>query len=167
MGIDHGESNVRRARRRIAKNGWTNVEAHLGDATRTLPDLEFDAAVALYSLSAMPDMAAATRLVHEALAPGGHCFVADVRFVPSGRADGVLRLLRTAIRRLAGGTGEDVVPHMREVFTSVQLLDGRGGTLDEVPPWPPLVMLVTTKGHESHSPEGAADPSGVGSSSER
>ncbi len=69
------------------------MEARVADATDpSLPaDLgpsRFDAAFAMYSISAMPDIAAAVALAYEALRPGGRLFVADVRLVPGGRAAG-------------------------------------------------------------------------------
>jgi hypothetical protein len=86
--------------------------------------------------------------VHAALRPGGRLFVADVRLVPGGRAAPLIRLLRGTYRRLAGATGEDVLPHLLDTFGSVTHLGSDGLPTDRgVRPWPPLIMLVTTKQH--------------------
>jgi hypothetical protein len=102
--------------------------------------------IAQYSFSAMPDIGAAVRRAHDALRPGGRLFVADVRLVPGGRTAPLVRLLRAAYRRLAGATGEDVLPHLVETFGSVTHVGGDGTPVENaVRPWPPLIMLVATK----------------------
>jgi ubiquinone/menaquinone biosynthesis C-methylase UbiE len=151
VGVDVAPAMLARAEARVAREGWANVETRLADATD--PNLpaelgagRFDAAFAMYSISAMPDIAAGVRNVHAALRPGGRLFVADVRLVPGGKAAGAIRALRWLYRRLAGASGNDVVPHLREVFDEVALVDGRGEPHDHpLAPWPPLVMLVATK----------------------
>ncbi len=71
--------------------GWTNVDVRLGDACRPAfdqPDLagrEFDAAIATFAISAMPDAGAVLRNVRDALRPGGQLFVIDLCLVPRGR----------------------------------------------------------------------------------
>lgn len=151
VGIDVAPAMIARAQARIEREGWTNVEARLADATD--PDLptdlgpgRFDAAFAMYSISAMPDIAAAVALAHEALRPGGRLLVADVRLVPGGRAAGLIRALRGVYRRLAGATGDDIVPHLHDRFDTVTMIGRRGAPTERQPThWPPLVMLVATK----------------------
>lgn len=147
VGIDIAPKMIDRARERVDREGWTNVKTLLGDATTAdLGSERFDAAFAMYSISAMPDIAAGVRTVHAALRPGGRLFVADVRLVPGGKAAGVIRALRWLYRGLAGASGDDVVPHLREMFDEVIVVDGRGERYDRpLPHWPPLVMLVATK----------------------
>lgn len=148
LGVDSSADMLRRAQRRIAERGWNNVETELVNAaTADLGDAEFDAVFAMYALSAMPDIAAVAARAYAALRPGGRMFVADVRLVPDGRAAALIRLLRSAYRRFAGATGDDVIPPVRNAFDSVQLIDGRGNPLDRPfpGPWPPLTMLVATK----------------------
>jgi ubiquinone/menaquinone biosynthesis C-methylase UbiE len=151
VGIDVAPAMITRARARIERAGWTNVEARVADATDpNLPaDLgpgRFDAAFAMYSISAVPDIAPAVALAYEALRPGGRLFVADVRLVPGGRAAGLIRLLRGAYRRLAGATGDDIVPYLRDRFDTVTMIDKHGAPTERQPAhWPPLVLLVATK----------------------
>lgn len=151
VGVDVAPKMIARARARIEREGWTNVETRVADATD--PDLpaalgpgRFDAVFALYSISALPDIAAGVALAHEALRPGGRLFVADVRLVPGGRAAGLIRFLRGVYRRLAGATGEDIVPYLRDRFDTVTMIDRNGAPTERQPThWPPLVMLVATK----------------------
>ncbi|MCI2422762.1 class I SAM-dependent methyltransferase [Saccharopolyspora sp. K220] len=147
LGVDSSPGMLRRARKRVHRHGWQNVDVQQADATTTdLGTAEFDAVFAMYSLSAMPDTAAATQRIHTALRPGGVLFLADVRLVPEGRAAGLVRLLRSAYRKFSHATGEDVVPHVRRTFGAIQTVDhdGRPGP-DELRSWPPLVMLTARK----------------------
>ena len=145
-GLDASPAMLRRAARLVARHGWDNVDLVTADAaTADLGTERFDAAFALYSLSAMADFPAAIRRVHAALRPGGRLFVADVRLVPGGRAAPVIRVVRAAYRRFARATGRDVAPEIREVFGTVNLPDGRAFDEAALPNWPPLLMLVATK----------------------
>jgi hypothetical protein len=83
---------------------------------------EFDAAVALNSFSAMPDVRAAVELAHDALRPGGRLFVFDMRLVITGHLGKrmLTRLMRGIYRVTAGFTGADVVAELRKVFATVE-----------------------------------------------
>jgi ubiquinone/menaquinone biosynthesis C-methylase UbiE len=147
VGVDNSAGMLAKARARIAREGWDNVIVEAADATTAELGVErYDVVIAQYSFSAMPDIGAAVRQAHDALRPGGRLFVADVRLVPGGRTAPLVRLLRAIYRRLAGATGEDVLPYLVETFGSVTHV-GRDGTPVEnaVRPWPPLIMLVATK----------------------
>lgn len=147
-GYDLAGTMIARARRRIAEQGWDNVEAHQADATTTdFGENVYDTAFAMYSLTAMPEYPAAIRRIHTALRPGGRLFVADVRLVPGGRAAPLIHLFRGMYRALAGVTGEDIRPALRAEFASVDLWDPHRNepTAADLPHWPPLVMLVATK----------------------
>jgi ubiquinone/menaquinone biosynthesis C-methylase UbiE len=149
VGVDASAGMMRRATRRVEEQGWDNVELVFRDATTAdLGTERFDAAFALYSLSAMADFPRVIRRVHTALRPGGKLFVADVRLVPGGRTAPLVRLFRAAYRRLAKATGRDVAPAIREVFDTVELPDGREFHERDLPHWPPLLMLVATKSAE-------------------
>jgi len=154
VGVDIAPAMIARAEARVAREGWANVETRLADATdpNLPPELgsgRFDAAFAMYSISAMPDIAAGVALAHDVLRPGGRLFVADVRFVPGGRAVWLIRLLRGVYRRWAGASGDDIVPYLRDRFDTVTMIDGNGAPTERQPThWPPLVMLVATKASE-------------------
>lgn len=148
-GYDLAAKMVARSKRRIAVHGWDNVEVHRADATATDFGAEcYDVVFAMWSLTAMPDSAAAIRRIHRALRPGGRLFVADVRLAPGGWTAPLVWLFRRLYRLLAGVTGDDIRPALRETFGSVELWDAKGNAPTEdgpLPHWPPLVMLVATK----------------------
>ena len=147
VGLDLSPKSVRGAARRVERHGWHNVDLITADATTTdLGTERFDTVIALYALSAMVDFPAAIRRAHAALRPGGTLFVADVRLVPGGRAAPLIRLLRAIYRGLAKATGRDVAPAVRAVFETVTFPDGRAFDENLLPHWPPLLMLVATKG---------------------
>lgn len=151
VGVDNSPGMLVRARARVAEAGWVNVAAEAADATTAdLGTARFDAAFALYSLSAMPDIGAAVQRVHEALRPGGRLFVADVRLVPGGRTAPLVRLMRGAYRRFAGATGQDVLPYLKAAFGAVTHVGRAGqplgdGAAVEARHWPPLMMVMATK----------------------
>ncbi|GAB3455740.1 class I SAM-dependent methyltransferase [Actinophytocola sediminis] len=148
VGVDLSQASVRRARARIARLGWSNVAVeHADAATADLGDARYDAAFAMYSLSAIPDYRAAIRRAHTALRPGGRLFVADVRLVPGGRAAPAIWLFRALYRGLAGASGEDITPAIRDTFDHVDLWDPHDNRPVAMAqrPWPPLVMLVATR----------------------
>lgn len=135
MGVDNSPAMLARARRQVEERGWTNVRLHLADASRVpFGHEEHDAAIALSSLSAMPDVPTAVRHLHGALRPGGRLFVFDVRLRPTGgrRHRAVTGLLRLTYRALAGFTGADVVAEIERVFGAVRPAlypDGVGDTI--------------------------------------
>lgn len=122
-GVDNSQAMLARAKRRVDERGFTNVRLRLADASRVpVGREEFDAAIALSSLSAMPDVPTAVRHVYDALRPGGRLFVFDVRLRPTGghghRA--LVRLLRLIYRAFAGFSGADVVAEIERVFGAVR-----------------------------------------------
>ena len=125
VGIDNSPGMLRRARDLVAAKGWNNVTVLAADAGRDrLGDNEFDAAVALSSLSATADVRAAVGNAFAALRPGGRLFVFDIRLVPTSGSRLLVRALHHAYRALAGATGEDVLAELRTTFPSVEVLHG-------------------------------------------
>jgi ubiquinone/menaquinone biosynthesis C-methylase UbiE len=131
VGVDYSPRMVARARAVVRDREWSNVEIIQGDATREpLGDGEFDAAIALTSFSAMPDVPAAVANAHRALRPGGRLFVFDMRLVPTG---GALSRFRTRVARLvyritAGFTGADVAAELERIFATVTPVLPHGAT---------------------------------------
>jgi ubiquinone/menaquinone biosynthesis C-methylase UbiE len=135
VGVDYSSHMVAKARKRIRRHGWTNVEVRQADASRVPHGTaEFDAATALASLSAMPDVANAVQLAHDALRPGGRFFVFDLRLAGNTRK---IRILRRFYRATAGFTGVDVLAELRRTFATVELL---------VPEHPTMTIVLATKG---------------------
>jgi S-adenosylmethionine-diacylgycerolhomoserine-N-methlytransferase len=65
------------AERRISKNGWTNVETTVADATTFVPREPVDVVTFSYSLTMIPDWFAAIDRALEMLKPGGTIGVVD------------------------------------------------------------------------------------------
>lgn len=134
VGVDYSPHMVAKARKRIAPHAWTNVEVRQADASReSHGEAEFDAATALMSISAMPDVAKAVNLAHDALRHGGRLFVFDLRLAGTDRKT---RILRGSYRATAGFTGADVLTELRRTFATVELV---------VPEHPTMTMVLAIK----------------------
>lgn len=122
VGIDYSPKMLAKAACRIREHGWSNVTVHHADAAReSLGHNEYDAAIASFSFSAMPDVGAAVGFAHEALRPGGRLFVIDMRLLPAGHLvnRAAVRLMRGIYRATAGFTGADVIAELRNTFGTV------------------------------------------------
>lgn len=144
VGIDVSPKMLTRAQARIDANGWTNVEVRLTDAS-TSTDLEpdtYDAAIASFSLSTVPDLNAAAERVHAALRPGGKLYFADAHFRP-----GLPRALRLLYRVLTGANGNDVPAAARTRFATVEPVIAENGDLAPhgERSWPPVAAGLATK----------------------
>lgn len=140
VGVDDSTGMLRRAQQRVAAGGWTNVELRRADASSApLGASEFDAAVAHASLSAMPDVPAATRHVYDALRPGGRLFVFDLRLVPAEDSKVLTRLLGGIYAVLAGATCADVRAELHHAFDEV----------DELPIDRPTIEIALTRKAET------------------
>lgn len=76
-GLDFSASMLARARRRVVRNGWSGVGLVQGDATVLPFSATFDAVLFAYSLSMVPDFAAALRGARACLRSGGVLVVLD------------------------------------------------------------------------------------------
>jgi ubiquinone/menaquinone biosynthesis C-methylase UbiE len=129
VGVDNSPRMLARARHRAREHGWSNVTIRRADAAReSLGDNEFDAAVALSSLSAMADVRAGVEFAYEALHPGGRLFVFDMRLIPTGHLGKrmTIRLMRGIYRATAGFTGADVISELRHTFATVTAVHPSG-----------------------------------------
>lgn len=143
VGVDYSPKMVRHAAARIREEGWDNVEVHRTDFTRPGIPLEgFDAALALATLSAMPDVPAAVTNAYDALRPGGRLFIFDFQLEPRGRGWLVLWGLGLIYRALAGWTGVDVLATTRSTFDHVELVAPEG---QQPNPDGWVLLLVATK----------------------
>ena len=77
IGVDVTEPMLDRARLRVAKAAWENVELHCADMTEFDPGTEFDAAVFTLSLSTVPDPAKVFHHTIRHLKPGATVVIAD------------------------------------------------------------------------------------------
>lgn len=130
VGVDHSPRMLERARERVTEHRWTNVELRNADVTTDAgPDPEFDAAVAVFSLSAMADVEAALSWVHRALVPSGRLLVVDMQLVPRGAATPVLWVMRSAYEARTGWDGVDPLAAARRVFAEVEELRSERSTV--------------------------------------
>lgn len=133
LGVDYSPRMLARARGVIDAHGWPNVRLRRADIAReSLGDNEFDAAVALSSFTATPDVRAAVEIAHAALRPGGRLFVFDMRLIPTGNLvrRTAIRLGRATYRATAGFAGADVIHELQRTFATVTPVfpGGRFGT---------------------------------------
>jgi len=80
IGIDFSKGMLKRAKRRVQQQEWTNVELKEGDA-RKLDTMEipaFDRLLFFLTLSVLPDWEEIFRNAWRRLEPGGRCVVFDV-----------------------------------------------------------------------------------------
>lgn len=95
LAVDYSPEMVDRARDRVAEGSWDNVDVREADATTVDFGGEFDATLAILSMSVMPDKRQAVENVYDALRDGGTFVVFDVRPVPAGPG----RILNPLLRR--------------------------------------------------------------------
>jgi ubiquinone/menaquinone biosynthesis C-methylase UbiE len=146
LGVDFSPKMVAAARQRAERHGWRNVEIALADVTRDpLGHDDFDAALATFSFSAMPDVRRAVENVHGALRPGGRLFVLDLRFVPAGLAAPLVWVLDRLYRLLTGRSGEDVLVELDRVFATVEGIAESGNPRSRSTGWPPITLVIATK----------------------
>jgi ubiquinone/menaquinone biosynthesis C-methylase UbiE len=137
---------VAAAQKRVGQHGWGNVAVVLRDVTRdALGSDEFDAAIATFALSAMPDVPAAVQNVHRALRPGGQLFVLDLRFDTTGTFGAVSWLLDRTYRILAGRSGEDVLAALDDTFQTVEGIMQNGVRRPRSRRWPPIMLVIARK----------------------
>ncbi len=76
-GLDFSADMLRVAERRVAAEGWSNVELVQADATRMSLGRRFDGILFAYSITMIPDWPEALRRAFEHLKPGGRMVVLD------------------------------------------------------------------------------------------
>jgi ubiquinone/menaquinone biosynthesis C-methylase UbiE len=145
VGTDYSPRMLAQARATLAAHGWDNVEVRHGDASADpLGSGVYDAAIAAYSLSTVPDLHAAIEHLYAALCPGGRAFVGDVHFGWHPAA----RLLRRLYRMITAGNGDDIVAALCARFDSVEPVtrdDGRALSPQPGKSWPPITYVIARK----------------------
>ena len=131
VAVDYSPEMIAKARARIDHHGWENVEVRRADATTAAFDEPFDAAIATFSLSVMPDIRRATETVSQSLAPDTTFVVVDIRPVPDGPARVLNPFLWRFLRWYANwNPDDDVVAALETVFDTHELVDSSlAGTL--------------------------------------
>ena len=96
-GVDRTAAMLARARRRIARRGWTNVRLVEADLAEWRPAAPLDGAISVLALGLAPDLERAVANVATALRPGGRLAVVDLRIpdrVPRPIVDFGIRINR-------------------------------------------------------------------------
>ncbi len=75
IGLDFSPHMLGKARKRVARHGWTNVELLQADATTLNLPMRFDGILFAYSLALIPEWRTALERAHEHLVPGGRVVV--------------------------------------------------------------------------------------------
>jgi phosphatidylethanolamine/phosphatidyl-N-methylethanolamine N-methyltransferase len=133
VGIDLSAPMLAKARRRVAALGLSNVEAlAVMDAERLdFPDAAFDAVVAQYVVTAVPNPEAALDEFLRVVRPGGEIILTTRIGAERGLRGGVERLLAPATARLGWRTEFPFERYRRWA-------NGRGALVTEHRPLPPL-----------------------------
>lgn len=122
VGLDLVSEMLAVARRRIGRQGWTNVSLVQADAAR-LPFREecFDRVLCTFALNIIPEYRDAVREVERVLAPGGRFVALEVSLT----ADSVPRWLGPLVQRVVGTCAIDLshrsLEAIRDIFGGVEV----------------------------------------------
>lgn len=130
-GIDLSAEMLEKAQEKVLELGLVNVTLKVMDATRMdLGDDEFDAALATYTISAVPDPVAVLREMRRVVKPGGNIVVLN-HFRSEGRVVGRLEdLVAPVCTRLGWKSNLPLAPLLEavglvpNVWTKVNLFNG-------------------------------------------
>ena len=125
MGLDFSQAMLARAERRVARHAWPNVELLHADAVNMSLGRTFDGILVAYSISMIPDWAAALRRAFDHLKVGGRMVVIDfggfAGWGPLGPLmRGWLKLNHVQIQ-------DHYIEEMRRIFGPVELRHWLGG----------------------------------------
>lgn len=134
--VDLSESLLEIARRRVEKQGWTNVDLRRADVTALdapdAPDASADVVTFSYSLTMIPDWFAAIDRAHRLLRPGGTLGVVDFHVSRKYPEDDQVRhswLTRSFWPAWLGldnvHPSPDHLPYLRRNFATVHLSEHR------------------------------------------
>ncbi len=132
--VDLSTSLLEVARARIAREGWTNVEAVEADVTTFRPpEQRIDVVTFSYSLTMIPDWFAAVDHAADLLAPGGHIGVVDFFVSRKYPGEGLRRhgwftrhLWPTWFASDNVFLSPDHVPYLQRRFETARLAQRRG-----------------------------------------
>ncbi len=125
VGLDFSADMLQRARRRVQRHGWRNVELVCADATTMDLGRAFDRVLLAYSLTMIPDPHAALTRARDHLTPDGVLVVLD--FGRFGRWGPAGALMRAWLRANHVETTRPYAQMLRELFDDVQIRDWLGG----------------------------------------
>lgn len=118
-GLDFSPHMLRKAEKRVARHGWSNVELLHADATKMNLSDRFDGILFAYSIALIPDWPAALARAYEHLVPGGHLVVLEFsRFDKWGPVGAVARAW---LRHNHVETLQPYEDGLRQVFGRIEL----------------------------------------------
>lgn len=79
IGVDYTPDMLARARERVEREGWKNVELVRGDAARIDLGRRFDAALSTLAISVIPDDRGALDRMLDHIRPGGYLAIGDAK----------------------------------------------------------------------------------------
>ena len=124
-GLDFSADMLRQAEKRVAAKGWSNVELLQADATTLLLQQKFDGILFAYSLTMIPDFAAAIDRAYEHLKPGAALVVHDFStFFAWGPLGPVMR---GWLRANHVETTRPYLDKLRRVFPDLRVTEWLGG----------------------------------------
>jgi S-adenosylmethionine-diacylgycerolhomoserine-N-methlytransferase len=125
VGLDFSHDMLRQAEKRVAAQGWQNVQLVEADAARLDLPQRFDAILFAYSLTMIPAWRAALERAHEHLKPRGRLVVLDFgRFHAWGP---LAPLMRGWLRLNHVETVRPYAQKLREIFPDLLVHSWLGG----------------------------------------
>ena len=130
VGFDYTREMLDAAERLCNKKGWRNVKLVQGDATELdVRETNFDGAMSVLGISAIPGYERALGRVKDVLRPGGVLSVLDARLF-----SGPLSILNPIVKQVYGSWAvwdysKDIPEKMNEIFGNVQVGSFNFGTM--------------------------------------
>lgn len=127
VGVDYTSAMLARARERVKREGWKNVELVQGDAARIVLKRRFDAALCTLAIGVIPDYRSALDRMIAHIKPGGRLAIGDAK--RSSRLSG--RPFNWLADLLGRGAAEDMSRRpwelLREMLDNFQYEDWFSG----------------------------------------
>lgn len=128
VAIDVSDKALELARRRVHKNGWTNVELIEGSILTYQPEVQFDGVLCTFAIEVIPDYLKALNVMLASVKPGGR--IAMIGYKDSTRP--VLRQLNTFFNWMSqyvGGvdTSREAAGYLRARTQEIAYEEGFGG----------------------------------------
>lgn len=121
-GVDLTDAMLDKARERIKKNNWTNVELVHSDVAKFRFPQHVNAVLSTFALALCPDYDSVIRNSYEALVPGGHFVELSIK-----RPEGIWRFIKplylVIVKPFTGSDidlGRDVWTSVRKYFDTVE-----------------------------------------------
>lgn len=125
VGLDFSHDMLKRAEKRVAKQGWPNIELVQADAAAMDLGRQFDSILFAYSLTMIPDWEGSLERAAAHLRPGGRLVVLD--FGQFQHWGPLAPVMRTWLKVSHVATRRPYLDGMRKVFGEVDVYHWLGG----------------------------------------